>query len=55
MGATSDAASLRPSGFFVLRTPLLPFDELRACNAELRAPGALESDRTVVEGGGEPS
>src|SRR5436190_7680141 len=29
-----------PSGFFVLRAPLLPFDELEAWSAELAAPAA---------------
>lgn len=32
---------VRASGFFVLRTPLLPFDELVAWGEDLEAPGAL--------------
>ena len=44
MGTAGDAASLRASGFFVLRTPLLPFDELRAWCEGLEAPGAFAAD-----------
>ena len=36
MGAPNDAASLRPSGLFVLRTPRLPFNE-QSTRAELMA------------------
>lgn len=36
-----DGADFEPHRFFLLRTPLLPFDELEAWSAGLRAPGAL--------------
>ncbi|TSC34141.1 lantibiotic dehydratase [Corallococcus sp. Z5C101001] len=38
-----------PSGFFVLRTPLLPFDELRAWSQGLLAPTALEASGAELE------
>src|SRR5438874_11142848 len=41
MVAAPATDSLQPSGFFVLRTPLLPFDEWGAWGGELRAPRAL--------------
>ncbi|XXF79655.1 lantibiotic dehydratase [Myxococcaceae bacterium GXIMD 01537] len=37
------------SGFFVLRTPLLPLDELRAWSQGLRAPGALALPHAALE------
>jgi thiopeptide-type bacteriocin biosynthesis protein len=37
----ADGEELVPSGFFVLRTPLLPFDTLRVWSADLEAPRAL--------------
>src|SRR5262245_46848109 len=48
---------LQPAGFFALRTPLLPFDELLAWSDGLRAPAAntapeidsaLRADRAVL-------
>jgi thiopeptide-type bacteriocin biosynthesis protein len=36
-----------PSGFFVLRTPLLPFDELAAWSAGLEAVGSLADSQTL--------
>jgi thiopeptide-type bacteriocin biosynthesis protein len=33
-----------PSGFFVLRTPLLPFDDLVSWGADLEAPGSFDDD-----------
>ena len=41
-------ADYTPSGFFALRTPLLPFDELLAWGKELQAPAAL-TDPTRLE------
>jgi thiopeptide-type bacteriocin biosynthesis protein len=38
----SRGSALVPSGFFVFRTPLLPFEELVAWNAGLEAGGALD-------------
>src|SRR5712692_9406047 len=35
------AAAFAPSGFFALRTPLLPFDELLAWGDGLESPSAL--------------
>jgi hypothetical protein len=43
-----DPDRFKPSGFFVLRTPLLPFDELEAWSAGLAAPVA-RSDREGLE------
>jgi len=37
-----DLSDLRPSGFFVFRTPLLPFEEVEAWSADLAAPSAFE-------------
>src|SRR5215510_11424640 len=37
-----------PSGFFVLRTPLLPFDELEAWSSGLEAP-AVSRDAAALE------
>ena len=36
--------ALQPSGFFVLRTPLLPFDTLTALSEGLEAPAAVADD-----------
>jgi hypothetical protein len=33
---------IRPADFFVLRSPLLSYDELAAWSADLEAPGALD-------------
>jgi thiopeptide-type bacteriocin biosynthesis protein len=41
-------AGFSPSGFFALRTPLLPFDELLAWGKDLQAPAAL-ADPTRIE------
>jgi len=41
---TSRGSALVPSGFFVFRTPLLPFEELAAWSAGLEAGGALERE-----------
>jgi lantibiotic biosynthesis protein len=52
-------SKIYPSGFFVFRTPLLPFEELEAWNAGLEAPGvsaeapeelerALAADRVLL-------
>jgi thiopeptide-type bacteriocin biosynthesis protein len=40
--------SVAPAGFFALRTPLLPFDELLAWSAELEAP-CLENDSARLD------
>jgi thiopeptide-type bacteriocin biosynthesis protein len=40
--------SVTPAGFFALRTPLLPFDELLAWSAELEAP-CLENDSARLD------
>ena len=37
------APDIRPSGFFVFRTPLLPYEELEAWSEGLEAPAALTS------------
>jgi thiopeptide-type bacteriocin biosynthesis protein len=41
MSASPPLEEFVPSGFVVLRTPLLPFDELLAWGADLEAPSAL--------------
>src|SRR5262245_44680614 len=41
MTQTGERERFRPSGRFVLRTPLLPFDELEAWGGALAAPRAL--------------
>jgi lantibiotic biosynthesis protein len=41
--------SFVPSGFFVLRTPLLPFDVLRAWGRGLLAPGAVKDSTEALE------
>jgi len=38
-----------PAGFFVLRTPLLPFDELLAWSEGVEAPGALDQPERLPE------
>ena len=43
------AAAITPSGFFVLRTPLLPFDELLNWSDGLEAPVAAPDDRSRLE------
>jgi thiopeptide-type bacteriocin biosynthesis protein len=43
MSEQSLLSDFEPSGFFVLRTPLLPFDELLAWSADLEAPSALDA------------
>jgi len=58
MAAAGHRTTIEPSGFFVFRTPLLPFDELLAWSEELEAPGAsddparleqaLEADRVSL-------
>src|SRR5215211_7153135 len=40
---------LTPSGFFVLRTPLLPFGELVAWGAELEAPARVGDSEALGE------
>src|SRR5215212_4063157 len=40
-------AMFEPSGFFVLRTPLLPFDEMGAWSEGLEAVGALGNPRRL--------
>jgi thiopeptide-type bacteriocin biosynthesis protein len=55
-----DGADFEPEGFFLLRTPLLPVDELEAWSADLRAPAAvgdpallaaaLDADRNALRG-----
>src|SRR4051812_33527375 len=53
-GDPATAAPLVPSGFFVMRTPLLPFQELHDWSADVEAPeapddpGALERDRELL-------
>lgn len=42
-------ASLIPSGFFVLRTPLLPFDELLAWSEGIQATGALNNPKQLEQ------
>jgi hypothetical protein len=42
MGSMS-GDGLRPAGFFALRSPLLPFDELRAWSDGLRAPAVVDN------------
>ncbi len=42
--ATATDAPFQPAGFFVLRTPLLPFEELMAWSDGLAAPAALGED-----------
>ena len=37
----ADRVRYQPAGFFVLRSPLLPYDDLAAWSAGLRAPAAL--------------
>src|SRR5438045_702822 len=43
-----DGADFEPENVFLLRSPLLPFDELEAWGADLRAPRAI-GDRTALE------
>jgi thiopeptide-type bacteriocin biosynthesis protein len=43
-----DGADFQPHRFFLLRTPLLPYDELEAWGAGLRAPDAI-SDPTTLQ------
>jgi thiopeptide-type bacteriocin biosynthesis protein len=40
----SIALDFAPSGFFVFRTPLLPFEEIEAWSADLTAPAATAAD-----------
>jgi thiopeptide-type bacteriocin biosynthesis protein len=42
--ASKAVAGFAPAGFFVLRTPLLPFEELEAWGDRLAAPAALDED-----------
>ncbi|HYI07733.1 MAG TPA: lantibiotic dehydratase [Thermoanaerobaculia bacterium] len=44
-----DGADFEPAGFFLLRTPLLPFDELAAWGARLRAPEAVHDTAALSE------
>src|SRR5215212_5983582 len=44
-----DGQRYTPSGFFVLRTPLLPFDELAAWSEGLEAVGALGNAQDLEE------
>jgi lantibiotic biosynthesis protein len=50
-GAATRKFRLTASGFFVLRTPLLPFDELAAWSADLEAPRTVGDEElaTAVE------
>jgi lantibiotic biosynthesis protein len=48
--ARSTKSPLLPAGFFVLRTPLLPFDELLACADGLRAASAVGADDQALQG-----
>lgn len=48
MAQLGGSDNLQPSGFFVLRTPLLPFDELREWSDGVQAPRAL-GDRDQLE------
>lgn len=56
MNKPSSSHQFKPSGFFVLRTPLLPWDEVEAWSAALEAPTAapeelsvaLQADRTLL-------
>lgn len=45
----SDPAALQPAGFFVLRTPLLPFDTLTRLSEHLDAPLALDDPGRLAE------
>jgi lantibiotic biosynthesis protein len=49
VSAGTKGPQFRPSEFFVLRTPLLPFDELATWGEDLEAPGTL-ADGEPVEG-----
>jgi thiopeptide-type bacteriocin biosynthesis protein len=42
-GQKGAEASYRPSGFFGIRTPLLPFDEYEAWDSDLEAPAILDA------------
>lgn len=48
MSTSTDRLMFSPSGFFALRTPLLPFDELLTWGERLEAPAAV-SDRARLE------
>ena len=49
MSKTTDRRDFEPSGFFALRTPLLPFDELVAWSAGLEAAPATETSGRLDE------
>ncbi len=44
----SIALDFAPSGFFVFRTPLLPFEEIEAWSADLTAPAAATAEATAT-------
>lgn len=45
MSESAPRNDLDPSGFFVLRTPLLPFEELESWSADLQAPAVDDDER----------
>jgi thiopeptide-type bacteriocin biosynthesis protein len=45
----SGSAALEPAGFFVLRTPLLPFDTLTRLSENLEAPSALDDPARLAD------
>ncbi len=49
MAKTPDRPDFEPSGFFALRTPLLPFDELEAWSAGLEAPAEAAAEAETPE------
>src|SRR5262245_15027388 len=48
-GENSGGADYAPSGFFALRTPLLPFDELIAWGDGLKAPDSLNEHQRLEQ------
>lgn len=48
-GKSKGEPSFSPSGFFALRTPLRPLDDLLAWSADLEAPQALEDPKRLEE------
>ena len=48
MNPSSGSADFAAAGFFVLRSPSLPYDELAAWSAGLEAPGALEDPERLA-------
>ena len=49
MAGPPPSGALTPSGFFLLRTPLLPFDELVDWSTGVEAPAALDDPARLAE------